>query len=83
MTQSGLIAAAYLQVSAADGVLAGEVPGDRLPRGSPAPRLLVASGGLLAASLFVFLSLSQPPHDLTPKSRYSFAVGLLRMLGGI
>jgi MFS family permease len=109
MTESGLMAAGYLQVSAAAGVLTGGVAGDWCARNNPAARLMLAAGGLIATAPFAFLSLSQPAlgatkfavagfgvasgimvanvfsaiYDLAPKQHYSFAVGLINMLGGI
>lgn len=109
MTASGLTATAYLQVSAAAGVLTGGFLGDWLARRNPAARLMVAAGGLIAAAPFAFLSLSQPElaqtkaavagfgiatgimvanvfssiYDLVDQKHYSFAVGVMNMLGGI
>lgn len=79
MTESGLIAAGYLQVSAATGVLAGGFLGDWSARRNPKARLLLAATGLTMAAPFAFLSLSQPGLSATKMAVAGFgaATGIM------
>jgi len=59
MTESGLAATLYLQVTSAVGIVIGGVLGDRLARRWLNARALLESGGLLLAAPLAFISLTQ------------------------
>jgi MFS family permease len=58
MTESGITATGYLQVSCIAGILAGGVLADWLIQRVDAGRFLIAGGGLVASAPFAFLSLA-------------------------
>src|SRR5207244_6548630 len=58
MTQSGLIATVYLQISCAAGVITGGVLADRMAKRISSARFLIAVFGLACSTPFAYLSLA-------------------------